>query len=275
MDIRDSKYGKVISIVCGRADISLTGKFPKDEKAEEIKKYCDGQGVEYARQNKYLSIFLGIRSAILDQITQRYISAHPDCVVLHLGCGLDSRCCRVQEQPKLWVDLDFPEIIELRRSFYEETDSYKMIGSDAADLRWLDQVPEFENAVIIAEGFSMFMTAEENLQLLKALTARYADAEYAFDAYSEKAVVFSGGNSVNAERGKALLWGMSNPHILENIEGVKLLRTYYFNKSNLLKNFDPLTRLVYKICYGKDATNRLYSIYHYRLTNDPQPEEDD
>src|SRR5512147_1393204 len=53
----------------------------------------------------------------MDRYTQDFLNRHPAAVVVHIGCGLDSRFDRVAERNSQvkWYDLDLPDVIELRR----------------------------------------------------------------------------------------------------------------------------------------------------------------
>ncbi len=267
-------HKKIISLICGRAEVSKKERMLNDKKAESIAAELKAMG-SIEKQSKYLSIFLAIRSMVLDEIAESFIRNYPDCIVLHLGCGLDTRCVRLKYKPALWVDLDFEEVIELRRNFYEESEQYKMIGSDAADPEWLDKLPGGKHALVIAEGFSMFMTADENLALFTAFMDKFDYTEYAFDAYTDRAILYSGSQSQPIVRGKTLLWGLSDPKLLENIDGVKYYKNYHFNYIRNIKSFDPITWLVYKFLYGKDSTNRYYRIYHFKISHGKPWEEND
>jgi hypothetical protein len=62
--------------------------------------------------------------------------------VLHLGCGLDTRFHRMAPPPAVrWYDVDYPEVIELRRRLFPERPGYAAIGSSVTELAWLDRVP--------------------------------------------------------------------------------------------------------------------------------------
>ncbi len=167
---------KCLAPIWSRAALSRSCDLLKDPKAEEIAACIDNSAGELD-ENKYLAVFLGIRARVLDEVAEDFIKEHPDCTVLHLGCGLDSRCERLGNKPKLWFDLDFPEVIELRRQFYRESETYRMIGSDAAELSWLEQVPDSEEVLVIAEGLTMYMTEEENMSLFKAFKERFPYTE--------------------------------------------------------------------------------------------------
>lgn len=67
---------------------------------------------------------------------------HPDAVVLDLGAGLNDRMFRIAPPPTVdWYDVDFPEVIALRRSVLREHAQAHTIGASLTDPHWLDQIP--------------------------------------------------------------------------------------------------------------------------------------
>ena len=66
-----------------------------DEKARQIL-----AGVDYdfdrLKTPQKTAVTLRIRAKQLDAYTRRFINAHNKALILHLGCGLDSRCERVE-----------------------------------------------------------------------------------------------------------------------------------------------------------------------------------
>jgi len=83
-----------------------------------------------------------MRARTLDGWTSIFLAENPDATVLHLGCGLDSRVYRIAPPATVrWFDLDFPEVIELRRRLCPQRDGYCMIGSSVTDLHWLGEIP--------------------------------------------------------------------------------------------------------------------------------------
>src|SRR5512136_2695260 len=53
----------------------------------------------------------------IDRYVVDFINRHADAVVVHIGCGLDSRFERVGNGHVEWYDLDLRNVIELRRKF--------------------------------------------------------------------------------------------------------------------------------------------------------------
>src|SRR5262249_28747784 len=87
-------------------------------------------------------ITLPLRARHLDQWTRAFLSTYRDSVVLHIGCGLDTRVYRVDPGLRVrWFDVDIPEVIALREQLYPERPGYRRIGASLTDPTWLDTVP--------------------------------------------------------------------------------------------------------------------------------------
>jgi O-methyltransferase involved in polyketide biosynthesis len=134
---------------------------------------------------EYESRIIAIRSTEFDVLTSRFLAEQPEATVVHLGCGLDSRVFRVNPPDTVrWYDIDFPEVVDLRRRLYPERPGYTMIGSSVAELDWLDAVPGDRPAIVVAEGLTMYLSEETVRRLLNGLTGRFPSGRIAFDAWN-------------------------------------------------------------------------------------------
>ena len=59
---------------------------------------------------------------LLNARLKTYIEEYPNATIIHLGCGLDSRCLRVKNNNISWYDIDFPLVIEERKKYYTENE---------------------------------------------------------------------------------------------------------------------------------------------------------
>ena len=55
---------------------------------------------------------MGMRSAVFDRWVNDQMSVMDDSVVIHLGCGMDSRIDRIEQKYHIWYDVDFPDVID-------------------------------------------------------------------------------------------------------------------------------------------------------------------
>jgi methyltransferase (TIGR00027 family) len=132
--------------------------------------------------NQYM---VTMRAKQLDDWSADFLRRHPDAVVLHLGCGMDTRAFRLDPPETVrWFDVDQPDVIALRRKLYDDRDGYRMIGSSVTDEAWLDEVPTDRPTLVVAEGLVMYLTEPEVRRLLQRLTDRFGGGELVFDTVS-------------------------------------------------------------------------------------------
>lgn len=83
------------------------------------------------------------RARLIDDITRRLLDRRPDAVVLHLGCGLDSRVLRLAPGPGVtWIDVDQEPVIALRRRLYPERAGVTTIAASVTEPGWWARVPD-------------------------------------------------------------------------------------------------------------------------------------
>ncbi len=117
-------------------------------------------------------IGISIRSVIIDSVTKRLIKDNKNLIVVNIGCGLDTRFQRFNKEKISWIDLDVPESIEIRKTFFKETDSYKMIAKSMLDYSWIEDVKNYKffnsksNILFIFEGVLMYFDESVMTKLL-------------------------------------------------------------------------------------------------------------
>ncbi|WP_033290880.1 class I SAM-dependent methyltransferase [Amycolatopsis jejuensis] len=166
--------------------------------------------------NENTAVSVAIRARAMDEIAGKWLSEHPDAVVLHLGCGMDTRVFRLDPPPTVaWFDVDYPEVVDLRTRLYPERDGYTTIGSSVTDFEWLDQVPGDRPALIVAEGLTMYLTAESGGELVRRLVGKFPSGRLVCDFFSSLGIKAQMVNPVVRRSGATLRWGIDDPHDLE------------------------------------------------------------
>lgn len=123
------------------------------------------------------------RAKRLDEWTTEFLVAEPHGQVLHLGCGLDSRPLRVRPPRTCrWIDVDQPEVIELRRRLYDPPDHVESIAGSVADDGWWDEVSTDRRTLVVAEGLFMYVPEDEVHLIIDRLLATVPRGQLAFDA---------------------------------------------------------------------------------------------
>jgi O-methyltransferase involved in polyketide biosynthesis len=173
------------------------------------------------------AISLAMRAKAFDDWTRAFIEKHPNAVVLHLGCGLDSRVFRVDPRPEIsWFDVDFPEVIDIRKQVYPAREgSYHMIGASVTDPGWLEQVPGGRPAMIVAEGLMPYLLSDEAPKLVARLVAHCPSGELAFDGYSRLGLKMLRITPQVRATDAEVHWALDDPHALErDVPGLRLVK---------------------------------------------------
>lgn len=159
---------------------------------------------------------LCLRAKLIDDLVDDCIKKSNGNTVLHLGCGLDSRYERIGNNQVHWYDVDFPEVISIRRHFYEETENYHLVGTSVTEPEWLERIPfRKEKYIVIAEGLFMYLKEDEIKQLLERLKKRLRNFTLIFDAFSTFAARKVKNYPSIKETGAVVQWGIDNPKELE------------------------------------------------------------
>lgn len=245
----------------GKAYVSRRGILLQDPKAEEIWA-AEGFSLKGKAASKWLAYYMGMRSAVFDRWVKRQQEEMPPAVILHMGCGLDSRCLRVGTEGHLWIDTDFPEVIAERKRFYAETAGYRMLGADVRTGDWISGLPS-GNAIVIMEGVSMYLTPEELKKTMARLTGHFEAVRVLMDCYTEFAARASKiKNPINAV-GVTEVYGMDDPRALEQ-SGLYFVKEHEMTPRDLTEELQGLEKRIFRTLYAGKLAGKLYRLYEYR-----------
>ena len=247
----------------GKALISKENLFLHDFKAEEIIDKVDFD-FNKLKQSKWLSMYMSVRALIIDEICNEYIENHSNATIIHLGCGLDSRCLRVKQDYKVWYDIDYDNVIDIRKQFYDIDSKHQMIGSSVLDYTWLDKIDVSDNILIIAEGLMMYLSENEIKKLLLELNQKLKNVHLLFDSYSKRGVKLSKIKNPVKKMNAQIKYGIDNPKdfLLLN-ENLKHIKTHLIKKDeNNLKGF---TKFIFNKLYCGKISQSIYKIYEFSL----------
>lgn len=156
----------------------------KDKKSAEIISKID---YDFSKFKDGWISYYGVlaRAKVMDEQVQRFIAENPDSVVVYVGCGFDTRFERIDNGKIGWYNLDFPEVIEKRKLFFDENERVTNIPKSALDSSWTEDIKaEGKEVLIISEGVLMYFEESEIKEFLKILTDSFQKFEAHFDLLS-------------------------------------------------------------------------------------------
>ena len=246
----------------GKAYVSRRGLFLSDKKAEEI---WDAEEfpLKGKSKSKWLAYYMGVRSAVFDAWLTKKMEESEDAVVLHIGCGLDSRVLRVGTKKHMWYDVDFPDVIEERRRYYTETDNYRMIAGDARDCKWLSSIDANKKAIVVMEGVSMYLTTTQMQNLTSCLSAHFEEVALLVDAYSTLAAKMSKYKNPVREVGVTEVYGIDDPVAYQGGD-FAFLREHEMTPKVSIDQLQGMEKRVFEKLYAGSFSKKLYRLFEYQ-----------
>lgn len=244
----------------GKSQVSKKGLILHDPTAEKIWKE-EAFPIKGKSKSKWLTYNMAMRARVFDDWTENMLEQDPDAIVLHLGCGLDSRCIRVKHPYANWIDGDFQDVISLRKHYFEETETYHMRVIDVSDTRQIEMLPDHDAAIVILEGISMYLSNEQINRFFLALHEKYQRLHILMDVYTEfgaKASKYK--NPVN-DVGVTKLYGIDDfQPVLQNT-GIKIKSEHSFTPDRLVNELSGFDKFVFRILFTGAMYQKFYRLY--------------
>lgn len=125
-----------------------------------------------------LIVHIALRTKKYDDIARNFLHAHPQGVVVNLGCGLDPRFYRIDNGSVRFFDLDHPAMVSIKRRLLEENKRYMLIGQSILDFSWMDAVKDISKATLfLAEGILMYLPEAQVKKLVLSLQTHFPGSE--------------------------------------------------------------------------------------------------
>lgn len=243
----------------GKAWVSKKGIILNDPAAERIWE-AESFPIRGKARSKWLAYNMAMRARVFDDWTNEMLAQNKEALILHIGCGLDSRCQRVSQPFTAWVDCDLPEVTEVRKKYYKETDSYKIRELDASSPEQIYQLPDKETAIVIIEGVSMYLTNDQFHDFLEALQNKYRRLHILADFYTEFGARASKYKNPVNEVGVNKLYGLDDIQSLLTGLKIRLKAEHSFTPAYLVNELKPAERAIFKLMFTGKIYRRIYRL---------------
>ena len=243
----------------GKSFVSRQHIIISDPDAERIWE-AEGFPIRGKSRSKWLAYNMAMRARVFDDWTARMLRKHPKALVLHIGCGLDSRHRRIKEPYRKWIDCDLPDVIAIRREYFDESPCYHMQALDASDPTQIAALPDCDKAIVVLEGLSMYLTAEQLHAFFAALQDKYRVLRILMDIYTQFGAAASKYRNPINDVGVTKVYGIDDMEDVIGGLGLRVVRERSFTSARLVNELKPPDRAFFKLMF----TGRLYGKI-YRL----------
>ena len=195
IEISDVAATSFVTLYCHA--IESQSKYPilDDPKAVEIthelNKILSGsknrleEDLVKGKLKKEMVTHIAIRAKQYDKYVRDFLENSPDGVIVNIGCGLDSRFLRIDNGKVMFYDLDLPEVIEIKKQFFEENERYHFISSSVLDYEWMSIVAEHKGPFLfMAEGVFMYLHREDVQSLILKLRLKFSSSELVCEVFN-------------------------------------------------------------------------------------------
>jgi len=234
----------------------------KDKKAVEIIRKME-RDFSHLRLHGHDEVAVILRMRQFDRFAENFLARNPEAIVVHFGCGLDTRFERVDDGQVEWFDLDLSEVIALRQKLIgKEGERYHLVSGSAFEDAWLEMVGQYKNRsfLFIAEG--VFPYFEERLvkALILKLRERFPGSELVCDAHTPFVIRTDNLQLALSGVKARLKWGLKHGRDVEQWgEGITMLEEWFYFD-------DPEPRMAaYRWMRLIPLLGKSTGIFHYRL----------
>lgn len=165
-------------------------KFSELYKDIFVEKLCARLDYDFSelekKKNSFLYEFGALEAAMrqLDIIWEikEYLKDHPKASLVNLGCGLDETGKTCDNGLCNIVNIDFSDVISIRKQLISEHEREKNIACDLKDYSWINEIDGSNGVIFFAAGvFHYFKTKEVKTLVLK-LSREYPGGCLVFDS---------------------------------------------------------------------------------------------
>lgn len=190
-----------------------------DNEAVRIMEMIDYNFDQIAQKTNPLSRVSWIsRSIYFDNKITEFLSNNPNGSIINIGCGLDTTYDRINNGKGKWYELDFPDVIEIRKQVLTETKNRIFLPYSVFDNQWYYKIENTDNVLILLAGVIYYFEEDQVKALLKTFGEKFKNALLIFDYSSIKGMEIANKKVIEntgMDKTAYLKWGINNIRTIE------------------------------------------------------------
>jgi O-methyltransferase involved in polyketide biosynthesis len=215
------------------------------------------------RMHRHDELGVIMRMNKFDNHVRQFLQRNPEAVVVHIGCGLDTRFERVDDGRVEWFDLDLPDVMALRQKLIESQCSrYHTLAASVFDEDWLEEVSRLKprSFMFIAEGVLPYFEEAQVKALFLKLRQHFPGCELVCDALTPFGAWADNMHLAYVRVTARMHWSIKQGKDVEDWgEGICLLGEWYYYEG------DDSPLQAYRWMRLIPPLAKAAGIFHYRL----------
>ena len=139
-----------------------------------------------------------------------------------------------------------------------------MFGASAMENGWISELENAENAVIVMEGISMYLSKKAVAGVFAAISEKFPKAEIIMDVYTSFAVKATKYKNPIKDVGALASFGVDDPLLFE--EGkIKFAVEIPMTPEEKINELSGFEKVFFKKMFAGSFAKKLYKIYTYKI----------
>ena len=143
-----------------------------DSKAIEVISKID-YDFSIAEKDKFMQLGTIARTIVLDEMVGDYINSHPECTIVNIASGMDTRFNRLDNGKINWYNVDLKNSANYRLKYIEDTDRVTTLAYSAMDPSWADEILIRNDVLFIVEGLTMYLNQKDVEDIINIIDANF------------------------------------------------------------------------------------------------------
>ncbi|MBZ5582250.1 MAG: class I SAM-dependent methyltransferase [Acidobacteriia bacterium] len=187
----------------------------EDAKAAEIVDSIDWDFRRFGQRRKVVGCTL--RSAMFDVWVQDFLRRHPEGSVVEIGAGLNTRFERLDNGRVHWYDLELPEMVELRRKFFCDSERRITLAASVLDPDWIETVRRSRGPYfLVAETVFAYLEEAQVKAALGRIASGFPEVTIALDTLGRRAVDIGNRGFARQKMAARFTWACEDPIAIQH-----------------------------------------------------------
>ncbi len=162
-----------------------------------------------------------------------------------------------------WFDVDLLQVINERKKYYAESQTYKMVAGDLNSSEWLNLLPQNADVIVVIKGVSMYLTPTNLRALTSAIANRFNKVFILMDCYSELAAKLSKIKNPINQVGVSKVYGLDDPTKL-NANGFAFKIQLEITPQKYIEQLKGFEKGIFQRLYAGKFSKKLYKLYELK-----------
>ena len=158
--------------------------FAKAQHSQELNhKFYDPMAIDviskidydFTLANKDSTMQMGViaRTIVLDDLVSNYIARHPNCTIVNIASGMDTRFNRLDNGIIKWYNVDLENSANYRLKYIEDTERVKTLAYSAMDPGWAQEIEIRKDVLFIVEGLTMYLNQKDVKDIINVIDSNF------------------------------------------------------------------------------------------------------